>query len=89
LDDHVALLFSIGFAASTKSILGSLLNGAALYPFDSKRDLAALAEWVKREEITIFSGVPTLVRHFGMLVAGKEQLPSVRLVTMGGETDKE
>lgn len=86
LDDRLSLLFSTSFAASTNPILGALLNGLALFPFDSKRNLAGMAEWINQERITVISAVPTLLRHFGSLVVGKERFPSVRLVTMGGET---
>lgn len=86
LDDRISFLFSTSFAASTNPSLGALLNGIALFPFDSKRDLAIMAEWINREEITVLSCVPTLMRHFGSLVAGKVKLPSVRLMTIGGET---
>ena len=50
---------SVGFAGSARTIFGALLNGSAVYPFDSKRKgFAQLPEWVLRHEITIFELCP-------------------------------
>jgi amino acid adenylation domain-containing protein len=84
-DDNIALLHSTGFAASILPILGSLLNGAALYPFDLKNRLAKLGDWLKEEQITVFMAVPSLFRHLAMTLTEDDKFPRLRLITAGGE----
>lgn len=84
-DDRVALLHSVGFAASLLPIFGTLLTGGTLLPFDLKRGLANLANWLREEQITVFMGVPTLFRHLAQSLSGTEEFPSLRLITVGGE----
>jgi amino acid adenylation domain-containing protein len=83
--DRIALLYSLSFAASTNSLFGALLNGAALLPFDLKNGLAHLLEWLIQEKISIYSSVPTLFRHFAATLNGDEKFADLRLVTIGGE----
>lgn len=84
-EDRFALLFSSSYAASVTPILGSLLNGATLYPFDLKNELAFIADWLIDEKITIYISVPTLFRHFASSLAGNERFADLRLIIIGGE----
>ena len=84
-EDNIALLHSTGFAASISPILGSLLNGATLFPFDLKNELAYLADWLQEKQITVFGGVPTLFRHLAMTLTEDDNFPYLRLITAGGE----
>lgn len=84
-NDRFALLFSSSYAASVTPILGALLNGATLYPFDLKNDLAFITDWLIDEKITIYISVPTLFRHFASSLTGNERFADLRLIIIGGE----
>ncbi len=83
--DRVSLFASYSFDAAVMDIYGALLNGAALHPYDVKRQgTAGLASWLKEEGITIFHSTPTLYRAFLDGLAEGEALPARRVV-LGGE----
>ncbi len=81
--DRMTLLHS----GLTLDIFGALLNGAALYPLEIKQEgLSALADWLVRNEITIYRSFPTTFRQFTDTLAENETFPHVRVVHLGGET---
>lgn len=81
--DRMTLLHS----GLTLDIFGALLNGAALYPLDIKEQgLSALADWLARNEITVYRSFPTTFRQFTDTLAGDEIFPHVRVIHLGGET---
>ncbi|MGN6601349.1 MAG: amino acid adenylation domain-containing protein [Ginsengibacter sp.] len=83
--DKVSLLPTYSFDASVMDIFGALLNGAALYVYDLKKDgLAALHQWLQLNEITIFHTVPTVYRHL-IAALDTEMFNTIRLVVLGGE----
>ncbi len=85
-DDRLSLLWSCSFAASVPNVFGALLNGAALFPFDIKKEgIAGLAGWLEKEEITIYHSVPTVYRHFVSTLSGKEMFPRLRMIKLSGE----
>ena len=52
-EDRNSLVYSLSAIGGVRDTLGALLNGAALYPFDVKREgLAKLADWLVQEELT-------------------------------------
>jgi amino acid adenylation domain-containing protein len=64
----------------------ALFNGASLFPFDVKREgMSGLAEWLRRERITVFRTTATLFRHFARTLTGDETFPHLRLIRLGGE----
>ena len=70
-EDRFLLLSSLSFADSVRTIYGSLLNGASLFPFDIRAEgLASLADWMLGQRITIYRSVPTLFRHFVRSLTG-------------------
>jgi len=83
--DRMALLLSTSFAASVSTVFGSLLNGATLLPFDIQKGLHSLKNWLLEEQITVLMIVPTLFRHFAMILNGDEKFPHLRLISVGGE----
>ena len=84
--DRSAWHTSGGFAGSVRTMWGALLNGAALHPFDTRRQgFAQLAAWLQRHQITIFRTVPTTFRTFMATLSDGLVFPSVRMVSMGGE----
>jgi amino acid adenylation domain-containing protein len=85
--DRFLLYASLSFANSVRTLYGSLLNGAALFPFDVKqRGFADLAHWIADQRITIFRGVPTFFRNFMVTVAADRTFPDVRILSLGGES---
>jgi amino acid adenylation domain-containing protein len=85
-EDRISLLRSIGAGGATRDALSALLNGAALYPFSVKEEgLNALAAWLRRQEISIFTTVITVFRHLAAILPRDERFPSVRIIYAGGE----
>jgi amino acid adenylation domain-containing protein len=67
-------------------ILRSLLNGAAVFPYDVKEEgIGKLAEWLITEKITIFSAL-AIFRQFSTILTENHKFPNIRLVTYGGDT---
>ena len=63
-DDAVPFLFSLSFAAHLVPMLGALLNGAVLCPFDLKKEGAGrLVTWLREGRLTVYTSVPTLFRR--------------------------
>ncbi len=85
-DDRLSLLWSCSFAASVPNIFGALLNGAALFPHDlKKKGIINLADWLIKEEITIYHSVPTVYRHLLSTLTGRENFSRLRLIKLSGE----
>ena len=82
-EDRLSLVQSSTFSGTVSSVFGALANGAALVPFDLRREgTARLADWVARERITIFHSVPAIFRAF---VDGGRRYPDLRLVRLEGD----
>src|SRR5215212_7331058 len=85
-EDRLTLLQSYSVAGSVSNMLGALLNGGSLLPFNVKEEgLIELAGWLSEEEITVYHSVPTVFRQFATTLTGKEEFPGLRLVRLGGE----
>jgi amino acid adenylation domain-containing protein len=86
-DDRLSLLYSCSFNASVRNIFGALLNGAALFPFNIKKEgMTGLGNWMNKEKVTIYFSVPTLFRHFVETLNETEEILSIRLIYLGGES---
>ena len=84
--DRLSLLRSLNVSGSIRDLFGGLLCGAAVLPFDVKREgLVHLASWLADEKITIYNSVVTLFRNFGGVLTGSENFSSVRLIKLSGE----
>lgn len=85
-DDRVTLFYSPSVLGGLTCTFYTLLNGAALYPFDVKTaGLDRLGSWLRQEEITIYQSVATLFRALGTTLSGAACFPHLRLVRLGGE----
>jgi amino acid adenylation domain-containing protein len=85
-EDRITLLNSLSFSGSSRSIYGSLLNGASLFPYDmKKRGPGGLASLLIDEGITIYRSGPTAFRQFVETLSGHEGFPRLRLITTAGE----
>jgi acyl-coenzyme A synthetase/AMP-(fatty) acid ligase len=63
-EDRCSLLVSVGFSAAFSQVLKALLNGAMIAPYDINRfGIAGLAEWLNRQEITIYHSLPSVFRQ--------------------------
>ncbi len=86
-DDRVALFYSSNVVGTMRNAFGALLSGATLLPLNLREfGVAGLAEWLMREEITIFTAVPTVFRHFVQTLTREHQFPKLRLVRLGSDT---
>jgi non-ribosomal peptide synthetase component F len=86
LQDRWLLHTSVSFANSVRTIYGSLLNSASLYPYDAKnKGFGRLSSWLLSNEITILRSVPTTFRHFVSTLPEDRTFPAVRILSVGGE----
>ncbi len=84
--DRMTLLSSIGFDAAVVDVLGALLNGATLCPFDVReRGASALGRFLVEREISIYHSTPTVFRAFLETLRPETRFENVRLVVLGGE----
>jgi amino acid adenylation domain-containing protein len=84
-DRHV-LSDSLSFASSVRTIYGSLLNGAAVFPYNVRRHgFAGMKRWLLDNEITILRAIPTSLRNFMATLDEQDVFPAVRVVAAGGE----
>jgi amino acid adenylation domain-containing protein len=84
--DRLTLISSYSFDAAVMDIFGALLNGAALYPIDVKKEgLLNLAQYLRECEISVYHSTPTVYRYFLHLLAEADEFPNIRLVVLGGE----
>jgi amino acid adenylation domain-containing protein len=84
--DRLSLLHSCNVITAVKNLLGALLNGAAVYPFNVREEgLQRLIAWMIGEEITVYHSVPSLFRHFTDALTGEEKFPKLRLIALGSE----
>lgn len=86
-DDRLAMLRSMSVFGGVRDVYAALLNGAALYALDVKREgVPVLAGWLREHEITIaFFGAP-LFRHFAEDLDGQEGFPHLRVIRLGSDT---
>jgi len=83
-EDRLALVFSASFAASLSEIFGAVLNGASLSLTSAKRT-SNLAQWVRRERLTVFKLPVSLFRVFLRSLQPGADFPDTRLVLLGGD----
>jgi amino acid adenylation domain-containing protein len=86
-NDRVSLIFPWTFNGGIHLVHSTLLNGAALFPFDVKADgLMGLARMLVEEKITIYHSTATTLREMLGLLTRDERFPSLRLVRFGGDS---
>ncbi len=85
-EDRLSHIRSFCGVGASADIFTGLLTGATLYPLDVKEEgLAALADWLTANDITVYHSVPTVFRHFAETLNAEESFPKLRLVRLGGE----
>ncbi len=86
VEDRIASL-AAGTAHAVSNTFFALLNGAALFPFDVKKEgIAPLATWLQRERITLLWISSPLFRSFCDVLTGKEDFSNLRLLRLSSET---
>lgn len=81
--DRLTLLQGPAFSGCVSSQFGALLNGAASFPFRlADEGLIRAAEWLRRERITIYHSVPSILRS---IVGHGDAFPTVRVVRLEGD----
>jgi amino acid adenylation domain-containing protein len=84
-DDRLTLLSSGGHQA-IMNIFSAVLSGAAIFPFDAKvHSPVQLADWLRREGITIYHSSASLFHQLATMLTGDEDLSSIRLVRSASE----
>jgi len=80
-EDRITLLRPPSSAGALSNLYLALLSGAAIFPADLKQvGLGAIAQWLRREKITIFHAGGTVFRHFAQQLTNAEQFPDLRLI---------
>ncbi|MET0400290.1 MAG: amino acid adenylation domain-containing protein, partial [Longimicrobiaceae bacterium] len=84
--DVVAALASVAFDISLLELLAPLLAGAAVrvVPRELPRDPEALVD--AAADVTVLHAVPALMRQVVDVVRGGRELPSMRLLLVGGDS---
>jgi amino acid adenylation domain-containing protein len=84
-NDRLTLLHSLSAPACSHHLLGSLLNGASLLPFDPRLGGAAqLARWLRQKQVTIYHSVPVVFRQLAGALTGQETFPCLRAINLSG-----
>jgi len=85
-DDRLTLLFTCSANGGAHDTFSALLNGASLYSYNVRdKGPAAMADWLIRNQITIYCSVPTVFRYFLETLTGEENFLSLRLIKLIGE----
>jgi amino acid adenylation domain-containing protein len=84
--DRVTLFASLAAGQGLTNTTLALVNGAGLYLWDIRAEgLSALADWLEREEITIYRSSASVFRHFADGLTGRLTLPRLRVVGLSSE----
>jgi amino acid adenylation domain-containing protein len=85
VEDRLSLLHSPSFASADHHLFSSLLNGAALYPFDIKsQGISRLVKWLQEEQITVYHSPPQVFRQLAEELSSEEKIASIRLIHLSG-----
>ena len=81
--DRITLVRAPSSSGALMNLYLALLNGSTLFPIDLKRTtLAAVAQWLRRERITILHAGATVFRHFAQQLGEHDQFPDLRLIRL-------
>jgi amino acid adenylation domain-containing protein len=84
--DRLTLLGARGSAQCMTGVWKALLNGAALFPYKVREDgLAGLADWLRDNDITIYTSSASLFRYFSEMLGAEQTFPALRVVQLGAE----
>jgi amino acid adenylation domain-containing protein len=82
-DDRATLVRPPSSSGALMNLYLALLNGASLFPIDIKEaGVHSLADWLRRERITIFHAGGTVFRHFAQQLTVRERFSDLRLIRL-------
>jgi amino acid adenylation domain-containing protein len=85
-EDRLSLLAS-GTSSAINNTFLALLNGAALLPFDTRKEGATrLASWLSEESISVCWISSPLFRNLSAALTGNERFPDLRLIRLASDT---
>ncbi|WP_139491838.1 non-ribosomal peptide synthetase [Brevibacillus dissolubilis] len=84
-EDRVTLIPSYSVDAGIMDIYAALLNGATLFPFDTKEEIDRIEDFLYENKITIYHSTPTVYRYLLNKLSDKSLLSTIRYVVLGGE----
>ncbi|MGH7770390.1 MAG: non-ribosomal peptide synthetase, partial [Candidatus Binatia bacterium] len=85
IDDRLSLIHSVSFGSATTHLYQSLLNGAALFPFDVRSEgVENLARWLTDEQITMLHVPPALFRQLAEPTLLRDKPSHLRLLRLSG-----
>lgn len=86
-EDRQALVIDASVSGSIRGIFGTILNGASVCLYNlNEKGIENLADWMIREEVTIYSSVATTYRQIINSLNENHRFPKLRLIHIGGET---
>ena len=86
-EDRLVLLYTAGFSGSVNGIFGALLSGACLCPFDLRAEgYAALARWIREQEITIYHSTPPVFRGLVDSLGAEDAFPALRILLLASDS---
>jgi amino acid adenylation domain-containing protein len=84
LEDRMTLVRPPSSGGGLCNLYLGLLSGSAIYPVDVKHvGLTAIADWLRREKITIFHAGAPVFRGFVQQLTGAETFPDLRMIRVG------
>jgi amino acid adenylation domain-containing protein len=82
-EDRMTLVRPPSSAGALSNLYLALLSGSAIFPVDLRQvELTAIADWLRREKITIFHAGRTVFRHFAQQLSGADRFPDLRLIRL-------
>ena len=86
-EDRLVLVSSPAFGDAVRTTYAALLNGAGLYPLDIKKEgIAALANHLIQQEITVYRSVPSVFRQLASVLSEGKAVPKLRLIYLAGDS---
>ena len=84
-DDRLSLIHSVSFASGEVQLYRSLLNGAALLPFDLRSNsIDRLADWLRNEKITVCHLPVAIFCELAELLTKRPAFPDLRMIHLSG-----
>ncbi|MCP4147704.1 MAG: amino acid adenylation domain-containing protein, partial [bacterium] len=85
--DRMTLFSSFCHDGSVQDMFSALHTGATLYPMNIKNreNTFQLAEYLEKEQLTIWHSVPSLFSYFANTLTGEEDFSQIRYILLGGE----
>lgn len=85
-EDNQTLLYTSSVYGGQRDMFNALLNGASLHVYVVKNEgVNGLAEWLVKNDITIYCSVATVFRMFIQTLDGSRTFEKLRWVKLGGE----